>query len=274
MAIRLGSEPLLQVTDLTKREVEAGEVALTRPHGGTGYVGYTVTPGRRRHSARGGRSSSLRGPVRASLPHGDHKFEWYEPGASLTAIAAELDDKATIFAPSGDREQLLRYVTVNVAVGNTDAHAKNYSLLHDERGGTRLAPLYDIAPVALGYNASDRLAMSINGKRHQGDITTEDLAAEAARWEIGEARAIEIVGDTLERLIEGTRTLPAHDSIEAHVPGYVRHQAQNLIEGKAARIDSYTPLMLLPRLGTPAGRVGEGGAFVSRDHPESGADLR
>lgn len=207
-------------------------------------------------------------------PHGDHKFEWYEPGASLTAIAAELDDKATIFAPSGDREQLLRYVTVNVAVGNTDAHAKNYSLLHDERGGTRLAPLYDIAPLALGYNAGDRLAMSINGKRHQGDITTEDLAAEAARWGIGEARAIEIVGDTLERLIEGTRTLPAHDSIEAHVPGYVRHQAQNLIEGKAARIDSYTPLMLLPRLGTPSGRVGEGGAFVSRDHPESGADLR
>ena len=180
--------------------------------------------------------------------HGNEKFEWREPRANLAAIAAELDDTATIFTPGVDREQLLRYVTANVAIGNTDAHAKNYSLLHDERGGTRLAPLYDIAPLALRYDAGEQLAMSINGQDRLPDVTIGDLVAEATTWGIAPGRALDIIGDTLDQLIEGSRALPVNPSIEAHVPGYVRRQAQNLLDGKPARIRSHVPLMMLPRV--------------------------
>lgn len=40
---------------------------------------------------------------------------------------------------------LLRHLFVNTVLGNTDAHAKNYALLH---GGDEvcLAPLYDVVP--------------------------------------------------------------------------------------------------------------------------------
>ncbi|MDO9590664.1 MAG: HipA domain-containing protein, partial [Microcella sp.] len=181
-------------------------------------------------------------------PHGNEKFEWSEPRANLAAIAAELDDAATIFTPGVDREHLLRYVTANIAIGNTDAHAKNYSLLHDERGETRLAPLYDIAPLALRYDAAEQLAMSVNGQDRLPEVTVDDLVAEAGTWGIAADRAQEIVNSSLDHLIEGTRTLPADPSIEAHVPGYVRRQAQNLLDRKPARIRSHIPLMLLPRV--------------------------
>ena len=35
--------------------------------------------------------------------------------------------------------------TFNLAIGNTDAHARNASVLHDETGGVRLASAYDVA---------------------------------------------------------------------------------------------------------------------------------
>jgi serine/threonine-protein kinase HipA len=210
-------------------------------------------------------------------PHGDHKFEWHEPRANLAAIAAQVDADATIFTPGTDRARLLQYVTANIALGNTDAHAKNFSLLHDEQGGTRLAPLYDIAPLALAYNAGDQLAMNVNGHRHQADVTVADLIAEAGTWGIDASRARETVDGTLNLIIEATKTIPAHASIEAHIPGYIRQQTQNLLSGAKARITSHVPLMMLPRLGTPTGRiekgVPEGGQYTGRNRPESEMEL-
>lgn len=44
---------------------------------------------------------------------------------------------------------LLRMVTFNAIIGNSDAHSKNYSLLISDIGNVRLAPLYDVAPTML-----------------------------------------------------------------------------------------------------------------------------
>lgn len=210
-------------------------------------------------------------------PAGNHKFERYEPRASLRAVASLLDDKATIFAPGTDRERLLRYVTANIALGNTDAHAKNFSLLHDESGGTRLAPLYDVAPLALGFDEGDLLAMYVNSRRHQADITVDDIVSEAESWGVAAGTARDVVEATLDSMVEATRTLPAHPSIERHVPGYIRQQAKNLLDGAPARVVSAIPPILLPRLGTPAPRaprgIPTGGQFVDRDPPDADVEL-
>ena len=60
-------------------------------------------------------------------------------------------------------EGFLRANAYNWLIAGTDAHAKNYSLLHTDRG-TRLAPLYDIASI-LPYEKSGRglkLAMKVD----------------------------------------------------------------------------------------------------------------
>jgi serine/threonine-protein kinase HipA len=49
------------------------------------------------------------------------------------------------FGDPRDVTSLLRRTTFNMAVGNADAHAKNFSVLHDQDSpAIRLAPLYDV----------------------------------------------------------------------------------------------------------------------------------
>ncbi len=85
----------------------------------------------------------------------DHKYE-QEGGPSLKKIADILQSAASPDAP----DALLRSVTLNLLVGNGDAHGKNFSLLHHEPGALTLSPLYDIL-CTLPYGI-DRLAMCID----------------------------------------------------------------------------------------------------------------
>lgn len=182
---------------------------------------------------------------------GAEKFESVDARANLAAVAGLLDRDRTVFAVGeSDRERLLRYVTLNVAGGNSDAHAKNFSLLHTDTGKVSLAPFYDAAPLALAYDGSTSLAMRIAGRIQLPDVTRDDLIAEASSWGIPLSTARSVVDDTLQRIIQATRELTAHELIASHVPGYVRGQAQNLLDGKPARIPSAVPLMSLPYLGT------------------------
>lgn len=187
---------------------------------------------------------------------GAEKFETNDDRSNLRAVAALLDRDRTVFTPGlPDTEKLLRYMTLNVAVGNTDAHAKNFSLIHERDGSTSLAPYYDSAPLALACNARTDLAMRVNGISQLPDVTVDDLVAEAASWGVDPSTARSIVDGTLDRIVEATRLLPAHDSIATHIPGYIRGQAQNLLEGRRARIESRIPSALTRHLGTPQDRT-------------------
>lgn len=183
---------------------------------------------------------------------GDDKFQRNNPAANLSAIAALLDRDRTIFdRRERETERLLRAVTLNVAVGNTDAHAKNFSLLRFEAGGTALAPYYDGSPLALRYGARQSMAMTVAGVWDINDVTVEHLVQEGLGWGLPAAAARVVVTDTLDRIVEASHTLPAHESIIAHVPGYIRGRAQNLAEGRPARLDLPVPPMLMAGLGTP-----------------------
>jgi serine/threonine-protein kinase HipA len=56
--------------------------------------------------------------------------------------------------PYEDIETFVDALVFNWLIGGTDAHAKNYSLLHGSQGKARLAPLYDLAS-ALPYDHLD-----------------------------------------------------------------------------------------------------------------------
>jgi len=114
-------------------------------------------------------------------------------GPSLRKIAGILSE-----ADPDSLDSLLRAVTLNVAIGNGDAHAKNFSLLHDRAGSLRLAPLYDLLST-LVYG-DDRLAMYIDNLHRANRVTLDRLLGEAATWGLSRTRAAEIVGDLLARL--------------------------------------------------------------------------
>ncbi|WP_440708581.1 HipA domain-containing protein [Herbiconiux sp. YIM B11900] len=185
---------------------------------------------------------------------GDDKFETRNPASTLRAVAGLVDSGRSVVDPRrfSDRLELLRYTVLNVSAGNTDPHAKNFSLLHDDTGRTRLAPFYDAAPLALDFSLGTALAMKINGVSQLPDVTVDDLVAEAEAWGVPADSARETIARTLEDIVEATWELSAHPSIEKHIPGYVRGQAENLAAGRPARIESAVPLMAMPRIGTPA----------------------
>jgi serine/threonine-protein kinase HipA len=95
-------------------------------------------------------------------------------------------------------DDLLRLVTLNVLVGNGDAHGKNYSLLHEPSGVLRLAPVYDV--VSTIVYGDDRLAMFVDHVHRTTKVTAERLVNEAARWGMSRGRAAEVVTDILDRV--------------------------------------------------------------------------
>ncbi len=144
---------------------------------------------------------------------GEEKFEQQNSGATLDAIADLLDrDRPVTARDEPDRLQLLRYVTLGLAVGNTDAHAKNYSILRPRTGRARLAPLYDTVPLSLLPDGRQQLALRINGCVWGGWATTTDLVDEAHAWGIHRATAAAAVADTLDRLGAAAETVNTPDA--------------------------------------------------------------
>jgi len=62
----------------------------------------------------------------------------------------------------------------NVAIGNADAHGKNYSVLIADDGSASLAPIYDTVPTAFYAHLSDRLAMKVGRGRDARNVQVGD----------------------------------------------------------------------------------------------------
>ena len=124
----------------------------------------------------------------------DKKYE-QDGGPTLARIARVLQDVADAAAPS----TLLRAATLNVALGNCDAHGKNFSLLHTESGALRLAPLYDLLSTRL-YPLDEKLAMYVDSVQRADRVTADRLVNEAVRWGLSTRSAEEAVFDLLDRL--------------------------------------------------------------------------
>lgn len=144
-------------------------------------------------------------------------------GPSLLRIAGILRDVA---APDS-LDRLLKAVTVNALIGNGDAHAKNFSLLHTEDGALTLTPLYDL--MCTLYYGDDRLAMYIDNIHHANRLTVERIVNEAVRWGMSRERATEVVVDLLERAPAAIAA--SRDEIEG-----IPEEMVSTIEGQLAQL--------------------------------------
>jgi serine/threonine-protein kinase HipA len=71
------------------------------------------------------------------------------------------------FAPL-ELQRLFEMTIFNFAIGNSDAHRKNFSLLTSEDGTVALSPAYDLVSSRLVIpEEDDELALSLNGKRNR-----------------------------------------------------------------------------------------------------------
>lgn len=110
--------------------------------------------------------------------------------------------------PSGDLDCLTRLLAFNVAIGNSDAHAKNHGLLIRPEGA-RLAPAYDLVSVA-AYPAYDqRLAFAVGEQYHYAQVDRDDWRHYARRTGQDPDRVLSVVAAVWEQAPDAV-----HDALE------------------------------------------------------------
>lgn len=110
--------------------------------------------------------------------------------------------------PIVDTENLLKWQIFNVLAGNSDGHAKNLALLYESHQ-TRLAPFYDLVCTRAIERIDTRLALSVGGVFHPGDITIAHWEQLAKNCDIHPSYMKKQLKDMAENLLD------AYDSVES-----------------------------------------------------------
>lgn len=112
-----------------------------------------------------------------------------------------------------EAEKLFQQIVFNYAVGNGDAHLKNFSLKETEFGDYVLTPAYDLMCTKLHLPNETRFALDVfeekipESRKTHGFVTGADLIELADRYGIQRQRAIKILdrfcedSDDVDRLI-------------------------------------------------------------------------
>ena len=141
------------------------------------------------------------------------------------------------FGDPRDLTSLLRRTTFNMAVGNADAHAKNFSILHAP--GTpaiRLAPLYDVlSMIALELTgtagqpmqADTHLSQRVGGQADIRTVTAASLIDEAVTWGIRRHTATAVVTETLDQVLAAIPATPG----DARVLAVIHEQTERISRG-------------------------------------------
>jgi serine/threonine-protein kinase HipA len=146
-------------------------------------------------------------------------------GPALRDLAALLRN----FGDPRDTTDLLRRTTFNMAIGNADAHAKNFSVLHDPGGRRiRVAPLYDVlSTIALELTdatgqtvqADTHLGQRVGGQADIRKVTAASLTDEAVSWGIRRRSAAAVITETIDRLLAAIPEVPGDDRVLAAIRG-------------------------------------------------------
>jgi serine/threonine-protein kinase HipA len=163
------------------------------------------------------------------------KFQY---GARLPSLRRLADIFTAEVAP---KLPLLELTTLNVAIGNTDAHAKNISVLHHHNGTMTLAPAYDISPHRHYPTSGRRAAMDVNGLQNIDAITADDLVAEAVTWGFKADAAHDAVTRLLTRTLTYLEDSPPGDKVAVQLRSRVPDRVLTSLRSRTKRLISGLP---------------------------------
>ena len=104
--------------------------------------------------------------------------------------------------PALARQMFLRSIFFNLAIGNTDNHAKNYALIYDQGAAPNLSKAYDMLPIKLNPRYTDELAFNIGGAGRAADLTVEDFAVLFTAFGLNDAAAFRFVNDDVKNILQ------------------------------------------------------------------------
>ena len=145
--------------------------------------------------------------------------------------------RAVSAAPVLDLGALLDAVVFNFAIGNNDAHGKNFALLHREDGTIRLAPLYDLVCTSYYPELAPNMAMRV-GRQAIGDrVSPNDLRRLAKDAGLAAPLVMRRAGELMETIRARTDEIERPHPISARVAALIRDRAQTLLDRFRSRRD-------------------------------------
>ncbi|MEX0729423.1 MAG: type II toxin-antitoxin system HipA family toxin [Aquisalimonadaceae bacterium] len=163
--------------------------------------------------------------------HPTNKYE-NDGGPGLADMTGILGRVTTRHAR--DKEALFRAALLNLIIGGTDAHAKNYSIVYGRDQQAVLAPLYDVASFLPYMKPGDRLppfAMYFSGHGKDQTIMPRHIEAQANASGIPPEHGLAMLQDLLECTPEACATT-ASACAKSGVCNPVIPQLAELITGR------------------------------------------
>ena len=133
--------------------------------------------------------------------------------------------RATSAAPVLDLGALLDAVVFNLIIGNNDAHAKNFALLHSQDGSTRLAPLYDLVSTVHYPNLAVEMAMRIGRQRISDRVDSTDLERLARDTGLAAPLVRRRAGELAEIVLARVDDIDRPDAVSERIASLVRERA-------------------------------------------------
>ena len=163
------------------------------------------------------------------------------PGAKYERIGEHrLREIATLvhrFGGTNEAIRVLEMAAFHVAIGNADAHSKNFSLLHPADGSVRLAPMYDATNTVVSASTDTTLAMSIATQTSIHAVAADDLADEAASWKVRgltRRRALHVVTALLESTRAQISTAEQPLWVDEEIVEAITTRVQRLLDRQTA----------------------------------------
>lgn len=147
-------------------------------------------------------------------------------GPSLRAVAGVVRR----WAGTVPLVRLLQQLTLNMLVGNADAHAMNSSFVLGDRGEVTVSPLYDVFSTLSYPTLSTTPGMFVNGRADIRRVTRHDVVEEAVTWGLPAEQATSVVRDVCDRAVDafervanGDTSAPSEliEFLRARVTGFV-----------------------------------------------------
>lgn len=143
--------------------------------------------------------------------------------------------------PATDIYRFIELLMFNYLIGNTDAHAKNFSILHQTHGeNIVLAPAYDLIATEVYPEAtvSHEIAMVINGKGKYDAITEKDWLALYEQLGLNPTRTLQEIRNRFGKIVDVAKALRNDLNANEATQSPIYAKIVSVIEKRYAAIDA------------------------------------
>ena len=152
-------------------------------------------------------------------------FNVYPHNKYKKASFRDIAEVVGIESSDEDISELIRRLTFNALIGNSDMHLKNWSMMYPDRRNAALAPAYDFVSTT-PYIPDDNAALTVSRTKRFDGLSEDELSHLSARARLPEQMVIESARETVELFRQHWNSEKHNLPLTQEVVTAVEHQLQ------------------------------------------------